>query len=250
MDAIHMKFGAPPKVALLSAQRVPLQPDQVGEVFGASYLRLMEDYGLRPVLVPTLLPRFIEDYVAEVDGAVIAGVEWGGPDPSPARWGERYGAQAHVDEKTENYIGTFATAMLASNRPVLGISYGAEVLASLFGSTLESTTGHAPVDQPGLVRTYIQPAQSARYYDGAGLPVRCMHGWAIKHLGLQLAAEAVSVPTSSSPQVIEAFRLNHSVARLLGVNYHPDRPDPESGLHGDPFVAQFAEWCRDAARIS
>jgi len=240
----HRRGQAPPRppVGLASAVYSTAEPGQVLQGFGRTYIESIAEADLHPQGV-FFLPGHVREIVAGISGLLIAGVEWGGAGPHAPLHGGRYLDSRSPLPHVQRFLADLIDACLAAPvpRPVLGICYGAEVLAAYFGSKLHRVTGHMP-DRPGLKVRRLQVEQDARFLPpGQEIEMPCFHGWGVRTLGPGLVPEAYALDEGGRREGVEAFRLESDHQVACGVNGHPDR------LKGHYIFRQFGRYCWHAA---
>ncbi|HTE15966.1 MAG TPA: gamma-glutamyl-gamma-aminobutyrate hydrolase family protein [Burkholderiales bacterium] len=187
----------------------------------------------------------IADYVDALDGLVLQG----GADVSPVTYGEQpLKALWNGDRIRDMYEIDLLQEFVAAGKPVLGICRGLQLINVAFGGTLyqdiaEQRSGalnhvHADAfDQHFHEISFVAGGGLARLYPDLGAArVNSIHHQAVKTLGKDLTAEALSVPD----EIIEAIRW-HGPSYVMGVQWHPEFLDPnDSGLlNGEPLLVDF-----------
>lgn len=188
----------------------------------------------------------IADYVAELDGLVLQG----GADVSPLTYGETpLKPEWEGDRIRDMYEIDLLQEFVSAGKPVLGICRGLQLINVAFGGTLyqdiatQGGADHLPHHNPSA---YDQHYHSITLVAGSGLAklypnlgnvrVNSIHHQAVKTLGKDLVAEALSVGDA----VIEAIRWK-GPSSVVGVQWHPEFHDPAdtSLLDGNPLLLEF-----------
>jgi len=195
----------------------------------------------------------IADYVETLDALVLQG----GADVDPFSYGEEaLRPEWSGDDIRDAYEIELLQEFIAARKPVLGVCRGLQLINVAFEGTLyqdiHAQCGHG-------LRHYSADAYDQHFHDielvpGSGLAglygglisarVNSIHHQAVKRLGRQLVAEAVSVPDD----IVEAIRWQGG-SYVVGVQWHPEFHDPADSrlLDGSPLLAEFlgeAEKCR------
>lgn len=206
--------------------------------------------GESPAPGPVRLP----EYAAELDALVLQG----GADVSPVSYGEEPLRQDWRGDRVRDlYEIALLREFVARGKPVLGICRGLQLINVAFGGTLfqdivsqreQAGEHHDPeaYDRHYHELSFVAGSGLAAIYPGVGRArVNSIHHQAVKALGRDLVAEAVSVPDG----VIEALRRT-GPGYVVGVQWHPEFHDPrDTGLlDGGPLLREFlqhAERARD-----
>lgn len=160
-------------------------------------------------------------HVAAITGVVDALLLTGGPDISPARYGQpRDPRSQQADELRDEFELTLITAAHAAGLPILGICRGMQMINVAFGGTLAQhvaghllTHGAADSIQPVGVEPGSRLHAALSEHE---LVVNSLHHQAVAALGAGLTAAAWA-PDGT----IEA--LEHVSAPILGVQWHPEK---------------------------
>jgi putative glutamine amidotransferase len=209
-----------------------------------NYFSALTAAGALPVALPHH-PELAADYLARIDGLLVTG---GAFDVDPALWG---GGPLHpkvtLKPGRTDFELAIARAMLAADKPVLGICGGQQLLAVAFGGTLHQ---HIPDDvpdalpheqpnprtEPGHAVSIAPGTLLARAVGGAArMAVNSAHHQAVATPGAGAVVNAVA-----PDGVIEG--VEHPGYRFaLGVQWHPEYAvDP-----ADPMIfAAFVAACR------
>lgn len=196
----------------------------------AEYVQRIEAAGGDPVLIPPSAdPATAVRQLARVDALVIPG----GEDLDPRLYGEEPLSTQHpVSPEREAFDLALGRAALESDRPVLGICYGCQLLAVVSGGALWQ---HIPtqVDTPelhagkfpDLPEHPIDVESGSRLHallGGERVTVNSAHHQAPKRVGAGLRI------TAKAPDgVIEGFEAEGE-RFLLGVEWHPELMEDEA----------------------
>lgn len=185
------------------------------------------------------------DYVYALDGLLLQG----GADVSPVTYGEQpLRAVWNGDRIRDMYEIDLLQEFVAAGKPVLGICRGLQLINVAFGGTLyqdiaEQRSGaldhvHADAfDQHFHDISFVAGSAMARLYPALGSArVNSIHHQAVKTLGSDCSAEALSVPD----EIIEAIRWQ-GPSYVVGVQWHPEFMDPGNPglLNGDALLMEF-----------
>ena len=187
----------------------------------------------------------IADYVDALDGLVLQG----GADVSPLTYEEQpLKKEWEGDRIRDMYEIDLLQEFVSAGKPVLGICRGLQLINVAFGGTLyqDITEQHGAkidhynpeaYDQYFHEISFVAGSGLARLYPGLGAArVNSIHHQAVKRLGKDLMAEALSVPD----EIVEAIRWQ-GASYVMGVQWHPEFLDPgDPGLlNGEPLLADF-----------
>jgi putative glutamine amidotransferase len=234
-----------PAVAVTLGYDLPRNPGQLG-VRGA-ILETLAAAGASLRLVSALdHVRFDEAYVDGLDGLVLPG----GPDPHPARWGERVHPATVIDEARDRLEYDLLAACLERRIPVLGVCRGLQVANVALGGTLVQDLPFEPLDHRGpRDRTVL--AHELRLLPGSRmaeisratrLRANTAHHQAIGRLGDDLVASAWA-----EDDCVEAIEWATDDQWLVAVQYHPEDLHPAEPAHLRLFTT-FLDRARERAR--
>ena len=196
----------------------------------------------------------VADYVAELDALVLQG----GADVSPLTYGEQpIRPEWNGDRIRDMYEIDLLQEFVAAGKPVLGICRGLQLINVAFGGTLyqdiDAQRGNPRVhhnpeayDQNFHRIAFTPDSGLAQLYPNIGtVRVNSIHHQAVKTLGKELVAEAMSVPDG----IVEAIRWQ-GASFVVGVQWHPEFHDPANPdlLDGNALLLAFldqAEKVRD-----
>lgn len=190
------------------------------------YVDAVRAVGGRPVLLP---PDDVDaDVLGRLDGLIIAG----GPDIAAERYGEvpHPAADEPRASRDASELLLFRSA-IAHDLPVLGICRGLQVMAVASGGSLvqdlpDCGYGSAHRERPGTFQehevTVHAGSRLAEITGSTTLRVNSSH-----HQGV--ADPGTLLPTAWAPDgLIEACEIPASNF-VLGVQWHPERPDDSDG---------------------
>ncbi len=216
---------------------------------GREYLYLDQRYseavaeaGGQPILLPIgSNPR---SAVQSVDALLLPGGDDFEPDapyPSPVEFEPAAGRQLAFDR-------ALLAAARATARPILGICYGAQLMALERGGQLHY---HLPMDLPDaqphqlpepLGRHPIQVDRDSRLASLLGeetLEVNSLH-----HQGIAKPGEGMRVCARAPDGVVEAIEATGRELEI-GVQWHPEKLD---GAAGTPLLRAWIEACAAAEK--
>lgn len=215
-------YGAP-----LIGINVDVSGDSVTDArlgVSSTYVDAVTSAGGVPVLIPPALDESaISRYVELCDGFVMTG----GRDISPSRYGSEttHPTTNLLNPRREDFDFALIDAILAADKPVLGVCLGLQELnVALGGSMIQdlptetsSTIAHKPGDRHFAHEVHI--TTGTRLQDIAGtttLQVNSIHHQACDRLG-----SGVLVMAKAPDGVVESFEVeNKNFA--VGVQWHPE----------------------------
>lgn len=184
---------------------------------------------------------------ADVDGLCLAG----GPDISPARYGEldpKHLAKEPDLERDELEFGAIEAA-LGRDIPVLGICRGFQLVNVALGGRLVLHVDNHEPETPDSVRLHsgvaIDPSSKLAAASGSRpLAVNSRHhqGVTSKELAPSLRA------TASVGELIEAFE-SDEYRWVVGVQWHPERIGKDQGMSPE-VEGVFEAFVQEAARTT
>lgn len=214
----------------------------------ANYVDAVTQAGATAVLIPVMPAHSIETVIARLDGFVLTG----GGDIDPGQYKQaRHEQVAGVDSERDAFELILARHLLESDKPVLGICRGMQVLNVACGGTLVQHVPdrfgteivHRNDGQPGTMHEVsVEPdSRLADYLGVTRLQVSSTHHQAIDRLapGWRIVARA----DDGLPEAME--HQNHSWA--IAVQWHPERildEAPQRRLF-EAFVRAAAEMALD-----
>ena len=211
--------------------------------------------GALPLMLPTPSAGVsARDLLAEVDGLVLQG----GADVCPGCYGEEpLKPEWSGDSVRDAYEIELVRLCLETDKPVLGVCRGMQVLNVALGGTLwQDLATQKPAcgthrewtvyDQLFHELTIEPGSWMAGLYSGtAGGRVNSVHHQGVRELGRGLRVEAVSADDG----VVEAVRYDptgdaragSAVPFAYGVQWHPEFQDPADAalLDGGPILSAF-----------
>lgn len=185
---------------------------------GAAYTQAIEKVGGIPIILPPQ-PILASDLLALCDGVVLTG----GDDPIMTHWGIAMHPKAtpvHPERQA------FELALLdaldrASDKPVLGVCLGMQLMGLHCGGTL---TQHLPDTLATADQHWDRRAHAVESDLGTGI-VHSHHRQALSDAG------SMRVIARAPDGVIEAIERDDRESMYLGVQWHPERTeDPRLGL--------------------
>lgn len=262
-DHLARRMSAPTLKIGISARILHPQPDAAGlqsktlQYLEQSVAHWVMSRDVLVLMVPTvdkdgLLHRSnirLADYARHLDGLVLQG----GADVSPGSYGE---TPLHKDwagdRLRDEYEIELVHEFVEAGKPVLGVCRGAQLINVAFGGTLyQDLPTQVPHSHAHVNEVYEKNLHELRFEPGSGLArlypgvassrVNSIHHQAVKTLGRDLAAEAVSQPDG----VIEAIRRT-APGFVLGVQWHPEfhPPGDSSVLDCTPILDSFLAAAR------
>jgi putative glutamine amidotransferase len=186
-----------------------------------------------------------EAYAQELDGLVLMG----GSDVCPESYGEKaLKPEWNGDRVRDDYEISLLRSFMASQKPVLGVCRGAQVINVGLGGTLyQDLATQSPhslnhrnweiYEQNCHATSLVSGSGLARLYPGASVvKTNSIHHQAVKALGRDLVVEAWSEPD----RVVEAIRYT-GPAYVFAVQWHPEfhAPDDASFIDDTPILDDF-----------
>lgn len=209
----------------------------------ANYLRAIDQAGGAPVLVPPVEPEALEAILSRLDGIVLPG----GPDVDPAAYGAVRHPQTRPNRDLDRLELAVARRAVLSNRPILGICRGQQLVNVALGGTLvQHLTGH--VRQPGWALKWPRPPEPSHHMRVApdsrlaamlgttDLVVNSFHHQAVLEPGAAL--RPVAWAPDGTVEALESTR--HPW--LVTVQFHPEEMVARH-LPSRRLMAAFVEAC-------
>ena len=201
----------------------------------------MLHYIMRNGAMPVMLPRSLGDFTPEsllggIDGLLLQG----GADVSPTSYGEDpLEERWSGDRARDDYEAALIKASIASDKPVLGICRGAQILNVALGGTLyqdintqiEGSLVHRNWDVYDGLEHDVELAMDGRlatiYQRAPTMRINSIHHQSIKDPAPGLSVEA----HSPSDGVVEAVVLTEydtdvDLPYAVGVQWHPEFHQP------------------------
>ena len=177
----------------------------------------------------------IDDYADMIDGLIVTGGDY---DLSPSYYGEKLeqGTRNLRNERTE-FEMNLITAVLARNKPLLGICAGQQLLCAMHGGTihqdikaydasaLEHEQRHLniPMSKASHKVSITPNSLLHKITNKKEIEVNSSHHQAVKSVGKNTIISAIS----TSDKIIEAIEIpKYSFA--IGVEWHPEFEVSES----------------------
>lgn len=197
-------------------------------VVDTAYIKAVRKAGGTPVLLPLVEDSDASALIERMDGILLTG----GDDVDPARYGEETGANVfRTDAVRDGWDIAAVHATLRSDRPLLAVCRGVQVLNVALGGTLiQHIDGHAVLEgyNQSVHQVKIDPGSSLAAWLGSEgqsglLGVNSLHHQAAGRLG-----EGLTVAARAEDGTVEALGLEGR-PDVLGVQWHPEllrhRPD-------------------------
>lgn len=206
-----------------------------------SYVKLVELFGGLPILIfPTLNKNLQKEYIESIDGLILSG----GRDIPPSYYGEK----VHYKVDLLNYfrpefeIG-FLKEFIPTNKPVLGICYGLQLMNVALGGTLyqdipSQILGSLQHDNSRHSITICENTLLYQLIKETSFEVNSHHHQAVKRLGKELTCSALA-----PDGVIEAIELKDHPF-FMGVQWHPEQ-EPDSRLTAQ-ILNSFINTCNSS----
>lgn len=189
-------------------------------------------------------PDHVDKYLEKLDGLIVTG---GAFDVDPAMFGAdtRHDTVVTKDRRTE-FEKNISEAMLAADKPVLGICGGQQLLHVILGGTLiqhipDEVDDHLPHEQPnprteaGHIVNVVPDTLLHRIVGADTLDVNSAHHQAAKDL-----SENITVNATAPDGVIEGIE-DSRYRFCLGVQWHPEYMIS----NGDKLIMDaFIDACR------
>ncbi|MCD2257415.1 gamma-glutamyl-gamma-aminobutyrate hydrolase family protein [Agrilactobacillus fermenti] len=189
------------------------------------YIDVINQVGGLPYLLPLTNPDDVADYVPSFDGFLLTG----GQGVSPFLYGEApLPKMGMTSLKRDTFEINLIQAVQLTNKPLLGICRGFQVLNVALGGTLYQDLSYReaptlkhmqiPTDDTQPSHYVLQDKPSfLKHVFGDKVLVNSLHSQGIKQLAANL--EAISVSTDG---VIEGFQSLDAQHQFFGVEWHPE----------------------------
>ncbi len=221
----HMPAGLPNAPVIGVVPRYDFE--WTGLAIGDGYLSGLLESGAVPIVLPlTSDPAHIARIVAACDGFLIPG----GQDIDPACYGARREPHTHRSATSRDAMEqALVRAVVAADKPLLGICRGMQSLNVALGGTLhqdihvmhpESDTGHVqgrPFDVPAHMVDVVDGTLLASIVGAPRLGVNTIHHQSVAKLGDGLVVSAIS----EEDGIVEGVELP-SARFVVGVQWHPE----------------------------
>ena len=224
-----------------------------GLAISDGYLSGLLQSGAIPIVLPlTNDPEHIARIVDACDGFLIPG----GQDIDPSRYGARREPHTHRSATSRDLMEeALVKAVIAADKPLLGICRGMQSLNVALGGTLHQDVGSAgcrdeqqhvqgrPFDLPAHMVDVVEGTKLYEIVGAARLGVNTIHHQSVETLGEGLVVSAISPDDG----VIEGIELPDAQF-VVGVQWHPEhmwRTRPHSKRVFSALV-EAARHCRSA----
>ncbi len=194
---------------------------------GPNYMDAVRAAGGIPIVLPLLVDKAeLSAAAAFCDGFLFTG----GPDITPFRFGEETitGCGTVIPERDRMEEDLFTIAM-ETDKPVLGICRGIQILNVFLGGTLyqdipsqlgpASQIAHSQVSGNAVLSHSVSIVKDSLLY--RILPVESIHVNSFHHQAIKDLAPSLEIAGSSPDSLIEAIYMPDS-RFFLGVQWHPE----------------------------
>lgn len=201
-------------------------PGQEFHMLADEYIRSIEEAGGIPVMIPICQDfATVKEMVDHMDGILISG----GNDVSPTLYGEFITKDCGpiVPERDEQDVNIIHYVLNKTQKPLLGICRGIQIMNVAFGGSLYQDVGKAGFDDHFVAASpYPYPVHTVKLEENSllsqiigdtTLKVNSFHHQGVKTVGENLKTSAVSVTDG----VIEAVELPGE-RMVLAVQWHPE----------------------------
>ena len=223
-------------------------PGQQWQLVADDYIAAVVKAGGIPVMLPIVRSgEVLRDMADRLDGVLFSG----GSDVDPMRFGQRTTGKTGpiIRERDDQEFLLADYVINHTNKPVLGICRGIQLINAALGGTLiqhlpDEHLNHTLVMYPRqMISHWVKVEEGSLLHGivGAGrLGVNSFHHMAVDELAPGLKATAVS-----DDGVIEAVELseNPSGRFMLAVQWHPEMMSCEDRTQQD-IITAFAAACR------
>ncbi|MCX8034267.1 MAG: type 1 glutamine amidotransferase [Thermodesulfovibrio sp.] len=183
------------------------------------YIRKIVSLGFFPLLITPDMLIFKEQIVNNVSALIISG----GEDINPQFYGEKNVACRNIilDERVKSEI-ELLDAFLLTQKPVLGICYGMQLMNIFLGGSLfqniKSSINHRKSNHEVEILADF-PLKRGKF------PVNSSHHQAVNRLG-----KGLEVFCKAEDEIVEGFYLKGHPF-FVGVQWHPERDSGEASLN-------------------
>ena len=207
------------------------------------WIRLLQDEGLDPVLVPNVLSDTIA-YIRNAD--VKALILSNGEDIHPATRGTE-ATTASGDLARDTTESMLLSWCLDNDVPVLAVCRGFQMVNVLQGGDLVDDIKQQIPENVGHVATVHDVDIVAPIAPGLALKSReQVNSFHNQGVTLDTLADSLHAFALSGDGVVEGFYMDEKP--LLGIQWHPEREGPGSFCQRElsvRFLHEGAWWCRD-----
>lgn len=216
------------------------EPSKEVQTLRRTYGMAIEHAGGLPVLLSLLTsPSSVRDLASRLDGLVIPG----GPSITKGMSGQLPPELPDTPPERLRFDEEMARAFLASDKPVLGICYGMQLLNAIGGGTIFGDVEHEL--ESAVVHSHRRGADTHPIRIEAGSTLGEIIGRSeatvnSRHLqAVRDIAPEYSISARAPDGVVEAIESEQG--RIIGVQFHPE-------LMGESMGGLFRHLVRRAAR--
>lgn len=202
-------------------------------MINTDYGRAIATAGGIPIVA--LNPKLTDEYFAMADGLLLTD----GPEIHRGRYGKYYAPDEQfpvLNREREEMELKLCEMFAKSNKPILGIGRGMQIINVFFGGTLcdnmEKSSKHIQADEEKIKFTHHIVTLHNKNYT-----VNSAHNSSIQNLGENLTATA-----HTEDDTIEAIK--HSRLPILGVQWHPEHESENDGISTQIFE-NFISLCKE-----
>jgi len=207
-----------------------------------NYRRALESLGCEVVDLPLVTMDNIDEILDNYDGFILTG----GADINPLLYGEKNLYATKINDDRDNSDVILTKALIKSDKPLLAICRGMQLLNTICGGTLYQDLTK---QNPECKINHLQSDRSYEYVHKVNiLPdtlladicpsvinVNTIHHQAVKKLG-----EGLFVAAVSNDNIIEAVEMKDKKF-VLGLQWHPERLTTYS--EHNAILSMFVDEC-------